>query len=116
LEQAITPGSVFSSSGDDLLNIGDLLEFDPHDPSRYPRVGGIYVLYDIADRPLYVGQGRAIDKRVRNHFEKFWFKPPIVETASYVRVENQTLRERIEAVLIRFLKSNAIINKRFVDR
>jgi len=73
-------------------------------------------LYDISDRPLYVGQGSAIDKRVRSHNEKFWFKPPIVESASYVRIDDKTLRERVEEVLIKFLKSNAIINKRFVDR
>ena len=97
-------------------SVGDLIGIDPHDQSDHPSVGGIYVLYDISDRPLYVGQGSAIDKRVRSHNEKFWFKPPIVESASYVRIDDKTLRERVEEVLIKFLKSNAIINKRFVDR
>ena len=97
-------------------SIGDLVEFTPHDPTKYPRVGGIYVLYDISERPLYIGQGRSIDKRVRYHFDKFWFRPPIVQSASYVRIDNKVLRERIEAVLIKFLKSNAVINKQMVDR
>lgn len=58
----------------------------------------------------------SIDKRLRSHHDKFWFKPPIVETALYVQIDDKSLRERVEAVLIRFLKSNAIINKQFVDR
>ena len=96
--------------------IRELIEFNPHDPKDYPTVGGIYVLYDISDRPLYIGQGRSIDKRLRNHYDKFWFKPPIVQSTSYVQVDEKPLRERVEAVLIKFLKSNAVINKRLVDR
>ncbi len=96
--------------------IGELLDFDPHDPDKHPTVGGIYVFYDISERPLYVGQGKAIDKRIRDHNDKFWFRSPIVETASYVQISDRRLRERVEAVLIRFLKSNAVINKQLVDR
>ncbi len=98
------------------MNIGELTEFDPYDQAGYPRVAGIYVLYDICERPLYVGQGMSIDKRLRNHVDKFWFKSPIVESASYVRIDDKSLRERVEAVLIKFLKGNAVINKRLVDR
>jgi hypothetical protein len=96
--------------------IGELLDFDPHDPDEHPTVGGIYVFYDISERPLYVGQGKAIDKRIRDHNDKFWFRPPIVQTASYVQIDDRRLRERVEAVLIKFLKSNAVINKQLVDR
>jgi hypothetical protein len=74
------------------------------------------VLYDISDRPLYIGQGMSIGKRLRNHNDKFWFKPPIVQTASYVQIDEKPLRERMEAVLIKFLNSNAVINKQLVDR
>ena len=96
--------------------IGELIDFDPHDPGEHPALSGIYVLYDISERPLYVGQGKAIDKRIRDHNDKFWFRSPIVESASYVQIDDKELRERVEAVLIKFLKSNAVINKRLVDR
>jgi hypothetical protein len=98
------------------IGIGELIEFNPHDPKDYPTVGGIYVLYDISDRPLYIGQGMSIGKRLRNHNDKFWFNPPIVQTASYVQIDEKPLRERMEAVLIKFLNSNAVINKQLVDR
>jgi len=98
------------------MNVGDLIEFNPHDSRAYPTVAGIYVLYDVSERPLYIGQGGSIDKRLRSHSDKFWFKSPIVESASYVRIDNKLLRERIEALLIRFLKSHAVINRKLVDR
>jgi len=38
--------------------IGYFVEFDPHDQSVPLKVGGIYVLCDISELPLCVGQGR----------------------------------------------------------
>ena len=96
--------------------VGELIDFNPHDPDEHPALSGIYVLYDISERPLYVGQGKSIDKRIRDHHDKFWFRSPIVETASYVQIDDKVLRERVEAVLIKFLKGNAVINKKHVDR
>ena len=69
------------------------------------------MLYDISEQPLYVGQGRAVDKRTSNHNDKFWFKSPIIELALYVRIDDQILRERFEVVLIKFLTRKAAINK-----
>lgn len=74
------------------------------------------MLYDISERPIYVGQGSDIRNRIRAHQEKFWFKRPIVETAAYVKIEEKNLREKVEKLLIRFLKSNAVINKQNVER
>lgn len=96
--------------------VGEFFEFDPHDPDDWPDVPGIYVLYDISDRPIYVGQGSSIRKRIRDHEEKFWFKHPIVSTASYISVPEGELRRKIESILIRFLKRNAVINKQGVER
>ena len=96
--------------------MGELVDFDPHDPDDLPSAAGVYVLYDISERPVYVGEGGNIKKRIRDHSEKFWFKAPIVETAAYVKIEEEGLRKKVETVLIRFLKSNAVINKKNVDR
>lgn len=95
---------------------GELVDFDPHDDEDLPALGGIYVLYDISERPIYVGQGADIRNRLRQHRDKFWFKQPIVHTAAYVKIEEKSLREKVETLLIRFLKSNAVINKQNVDR
>lgn len=97
--------------------LGQLIDFDPHDESDYPREPGVYVFYDISDRPIYVGESADIRNRIRNdHTEKFWYRTPVVEKASYVRVDDQTLRRQLESTLIKFLKSNAVINKQQVVR
>lgn len=96
--------------------VGELIDFDPHADSDLPAVAGIYVFYDISQRPIYVGQGADIRGRIRNHRDKFWFKQPIVEYAAYVKIEDKSLREKVETLLIRFLKSNAVINKQNVER
>ena len=51
------------------------------------------MLYDISERPIYVGQGSNIKKRIKDHQEKFWFKRPIVETAAYVEIKDEILRK-----------------------
>jgi transcriptional regulator with XRE-family HTH domain len=96
--------------------LGSLEDFDPHLDSERPRGSGIYVLYDISERPIYVGEGKDVRKRIRDHEEKFWFKRPIVESASWIKIDNDTLRVQIETLLIKFLKSNAVINKQNVER
>jgi hypothetical protein len=70
----------------------------------------------ISDRPIYVGQGQKISARLRDHREKFWFKQPIVQNAAFVGVADKVLREQIEKVLIKFLKSNAVLNQQNVVR
>jgi transcriptional regulator with XRE-family HTH domain len=99
-----------------IKGVGELVDFDPHDDAELPALPGIYVLYDISERPIYVGQGADIRRRIRDHREKFWFKAPIVQTGAYVKIDEASLREKVETLLIRFLKSNAVINKQNVDR
>jgi transcriptional regulator with XRE-family HTH domain len=96
--------------------VGELIDFNPDDDDDLPSVAGIYVLYDISERPIYVGQGTDIKNRIKAHREKFWFRSPIVQTGAYVHIDEKGLREKVEALLIRFLKSNAVINKQNVDR
>ncbi len=98
-------------------SVGQLTDFDPHVEDELPQEAGVYVLYDISDRPIYVGESGNIRDRIRNgHLDKFWYRRPIVENAAYVRVEDQTLRRQLEVTLIKFLKSNAVINQRSVAR
>jgi transcriptional regulator with XRE-family HTH domain len=96
--------------------VGEWFNFDPNSKTEWPDAAGIYVLYDISDRPIYVGQGQKISARLHDHREKFWFRPPIVQNAAYVGIEGKQLREKIEKVLIKFLKSNAVINQQNVER
>lgn len=96
--------------------VGEFFEFDPHNRTDWPDGPGIYVLYDISERPIYVGQGSSIKRRIGEHEEKFWFKAPIVATGAYILVEDADLRRKVETILIRFLKKNAVINKQNVDR
>jgi transcriptional regulator with XRE-family HTH domain len=100
----------------EVAGLGSLEDFDPHLDSDRPTGPGIYMLYDISDRPIYVGEGANVRKRISDHEEKFWFKRPIIESASWIRVDDVTLRKQIEALLIKFLKSNAVINKQHVER
>ncbi len=96
--------------------VGEWFNFDPHSQADWPVEAGIYVLYDISDRPIYVGQGQNNSKRLGDHSDRFWFKQPIVQNAAYVEIQDKKLREQIEKVLIKFLKSNAVLNQQNVDR
>ncbi|MBI5543972.1 MAG: helix-turn-helix domain-containing protein [Deltaproteobacteria bacterium] len=96
--------------------LGQLTDFDPHDVNDRPSCSGVYVFYDVSQRPVYVGKAKSITTRVKDHEEKFWFKRPIVDNAAYVEITDETLRHQVEQVLIKFLKSNAVINKQSVER
>lgn len=96
--------------------LGEFVGFDPHNKEDLPKFPGIYVLYDVSDRPVYIGQGMDVRARILKHADKFWFKYPIVDTAAFVEIDNKDLREKIERLLIRFLKSNAVINIKDVKR
>lgn len=100
----------------EIQGVGRMVDFDPHSEDDFPREPGIYVFYDISDRPIYVGKSANIRDRVRGHVDKFWYRSPIVEKAAFVRVDDATLRGQLEETLIKFLKSNAVINQRLVDR
>ncbi len=96
--------------------IGELLDFDPHEQDEWPNQPGVYVLYDVSDRPIMWDEGETIKRRLADHEQKFWFKRPIVEKGSYLIVRDKSLRKQIEKVLIKFLKSNAVLNSQHVER
>jgi transcriptional regulator with XRE-family HTH domain len=90
----------------EIPDVGILTDFDPHNDDDLPPEPGIYVFYDISERPVYVGQSDDIRRRIAGHADKFWYKRPIVETAAYVRIADKKLRSQVETTMIRFLKSN----------
>lgn len=96
--------------------LGELVDFDPNDVDDRPDVSGVYVLYDISNRPIYVGMSENIRTRLRDHSEKFWFKRPIVEAGSFIEIRDAKLRRQMETLLIKFLKSNAVLNRQNVER
>jgi len=54
------------------------------------------VLYDISDRPIYVGEGANVRSRIKDHEEKPWLKRRIVESASWIKISDGKLRGQIE--------------------
>lgn len=112
------PRDVTDETGKDaqIEGMGQLVDFNPYEEGDLPTCPGVYVLYDISDRPIYVGQGGDIKKRIKDHEQKFWFKRPIVENAAYVEITESDQRRQIETLLIKFLKSNAVINVSNTDR
>jgi transcriptional regulator with XRE-family HTH domain len=100
----------------EVKGLGRLVPFDPYDREAWPTEPGVYVFYDVSDRPIYIGEGENASRRINEHEQKFWYKRPIVEDAVFLRVDNKDLRKQIEAVLIEFLRSNAIINQQHVKR
>jgi len=96
--------------------IGEFLDFNPSDSSDWPQESGVYVLYDIASRPTYVGQGINIARRIKDHEQAKWFIQPFVQTASFIRIEDKEQRQKIEKILIKFLKNNALVNRQLVER
>jgi transcriptional regulator with XRE-family HTH domain len=98
-------------------DVGEFVDFDPHDETDLPEVAGVYVFYDISERPIYVGQSQNIrDRIMHDHVTRFWYKAPVVQNAAYVKIDDEVLRKKIEKVMIRFMKSNAVINKQYVER
>jgi len=120
LEMAIGNKAPSNASETTLNNaipgVGTLVDFNPHNIDERPLCSGIYVFYDISDRPIYVGESRNIRNRIKQHEEKFWFKSPLVEHAAYIDINDDKLRKGIEQILINFLRSNAVLNKQHVSR
>lgn len=100
-----------------VVGVGDLKDIgDPFDVDELDGVPGVYVLYDVSERPVYVGKSKNIQRRLKTHKEKKWFVDKIIDTASYIKIEDDSLRHQIEQILIKFLKSNAVLNEKGVDR
>ena len=82
---------------------------DPFDIQSVPECPGVYVFYDLTDRPVYVGQStRSIRGRVLDHRTRFWYKSPLVHRLSVIEIRDLKLCVQIEKVLISFLGAHAL--------
>lgn len=99
-----------------IQGLGELEAFDPYALADLPNRGGVYLLYDVSERPVYVGHSKTVRSRLSEHETKFWYKKPIVQTGEILWIEDAQLRKQIETLLIKFLKKNAVINQKEVDR
>ena len=77
-----------------------------------PISSGVDVFDDRNDHPIYVGQTRNLRRRVKQHEERFWFKKPLIDSASFIPIKDNTLRESVEEALIYLLRSSAVINEK----
>jgi transcriptional regulator with XRE-family HTH domain len=92
-------------------------DFTPSDLETVPQLGGVYVFYDITDRPVYVGKSRQnVRGRVQDHQTRFWFKHPLVVRGSFLAIDDPVMCDKIEAILIKFLGNHALLNVKGVVR
>jgi len=92
-------------------------DFSPYDLQTIPELAGIYVFYDITDRPVYVGKSNSnVRSRVRDHQTRFWFKQPLVMRGSFLAVPDPEMCDKIEMILIKFLGNHALLNFKGVVR
>jgi transcriptional regulator with XRE-family HTH domain len=97
--------------------LGEFREFDPHDKDNWPTGPGVYILYDISGRPIYIGKSKnSVAGRLRDHQTRFWYKAPMVARAAYISVKDEKLVCDLETVLIKVLGPHAVINERGVVR
>jgi transcriptional regulator with XRE-family HTH domain len=92
-------------------------DFSPYDLQTIPELGGVYVFYDITDRPVYVGKSRSnVRSRVQDHRSRFWFREPLVIRGSFLAIPERDMCDKIEMILIKFLGTHALLNQKGVQR
>ena len=95
----------------------DWVDFTPSDLETVPEQSGVYVFYDITDRPVYVGKSsKNVRTRVKDHSTRFWFKRPLVVRGAFLSISDPALCGTIEMVLIKFLGKHALLNEKGVVR
>lgn len=93
------------------------VDFTPGDLETVPQESGVYVFYDVTDRPVYVGKSSSnVRVRVRDHMTRFWFQAPLVVRGAFLSVPDPDMCLKIETVLIRFLGKHALLNVKGVVR
>lgn len=91
--------------------IGNHYDLDLENLEDFDEVAGIYIFWDKNDRPVYIGESKNIYNRIKQHSEKFWFREPVVQSASYIEVDDSDLRRKVERTLISVLSYELVFNK-----
>lgn len=107
-----TPMIETSDQNNPVNMIEDMEDFPPHDENGIRgilnEVGGIYVLLDQNGNAVYVGQSKNIAKRINasnhGHSGQKWYNRRTITSAKYIRIENEDMRIKIEAILIQLLR------------
>ena len=86
-------------------------DFNPHDADSIPNKPGVYALFSPTNVVMYVGMAKNVRSRIAEHRQKKWFLEDIIEYGMLFYSEDPADRARIENILIKFLRSNAWLNK-----
>ena len=86
-------------------------DFNPHDHDSIPNKPGVYALFSPTNVVMYVGKAQNVRSRIASHREKKWFLEDIIEYGMLFYSDDPDDRTRIEDILIKFLRSNAWLNK-----
>ncbi len=93
------------------------VDFTPTDLETVPQQSGVYVFYDVTDRPVYVGKSsKNVRVRVKDHMTRFWFQSPLVVRGAFLSIPDPDMCLKIETVLIKFLGKHALLNSKGVIR
>ena len=118
LEEEVPPqieAEISQHSG--LISGSEWVDFTPSDLETVPAESGVYVFYDVTDRPVYVGMStKSVRARVKDHKTRFWFKEPLVMRGAFLSVSDAELCLKIETILIKFLGKHALLNAKGVTR
>ena len=86
-------------------------DFNPHDHDSIPNKPGVYALFSPTNIVLYVGKAQNVRSRIASHREKKWFLQDIIEYGMLFYSDDENERKKIEDILIKFLRTNAWLNK-----
>lgn len=86
-------------------------DFNPHDHDSIPNKPGVYALFSPTNVVLYVGKAQNVRSRIASHREKKWFLEDIIEYGMLFYSDDENERKKIEDILIKFLRTNAWLNK-----
>ncbi len=84
--------------------IGKFARVDPESWQDLPTTPGVLILFDLSERPIYVGESTNLRDLVRAGRKLQWFSYPLVTKIGYSEVEDDNLRHQALDLLQRTCK------------